>query len=546
MDDPFTSPPSTADTPHDQTINSPGLSTEISSKIGAKNNVCLASLDLDHPGPEVNSLNCDLPYDDLPSPSDKIKEAILSTCEAASQRITEAQALFAPIIRILDGHCNNNNPLIPAGQIRALTDLHEELAVVTRRHFEAFVRGASALASNNDGTMPTQKSTPTKGISQSSYAQAASSNTHSSQQLSTTNNVRQINKEPQKPSPDERLFLRLSEDDQLRTLSGYALQTLLKSKLGPDGKLLANTLPTKTGFALCPTKGNSEILAEKLSATNTLNGKLIERASPWISYRISNVPRRFGTTNDNLQLSLEPVTTFAVSDAITVAAGTPPISVTPSRDNDAQPDSPTTSWIVRFEEEHIVLPRVLYLFGYRTTSRVLPQRSSVTQCTRCWLWHNSRVCSSPTRCRLCGSSNHTEQEHKNLCAGPSEHTCPPKCIHCHGPHPADFIKCELRPCPTKSQKTKTQIAAIRRVFAESRLRSQAEAGCRNNTISGSSNLNNKTPTSIAPPSNNQSDPNPPKTVFPSASISPANNLQRTNPFEILNLQEELRNTQTNC
>lgn len=453
MDDPFTSPSLTADTPHDQTISDPDLSTKISPQIGAKNNVCLASIDLDHPGLEENSPNCDLPYDDPPSPSDKIKEALLSTCEATSQRITEAQALFAPIISILDEHCNNNNPLIPARQIRALTDLHEELAVVARRHFEAFVRGTSALASNIDGTMPTQKSTPMKGISQPSYAQAVSSNTHPSQQLSTTVNARQTNKEPQKPSPDERLFLRLSEDDQLRTLSGYALQTLPKSKLGPDGKLLANTLPTKTGFALCPTNGKSEILAEKLSAINTLSGKLIERASPWISYRISNVPRRFGTTNENLQLSLEPVTTFAVSDAITAAAGTPPISVTPSRDNDAQPDSPTTSWIVRFEDEHIIFPRVLYLFGYRTTSRILPQRSAVTQCTRCWLWHNSRVCSAPTRCRLCGSSNHTEQEHKNLCAGPSEHTCPPKCIHCHGPHPADFTKCELRPCPTKSQST---------------------------------------------------------------------------------------------
>lgn len=93
------------------------------------------------------------------------------------------------------------------------------------------------------------------------------------------------------------------------------------------------------------------------------------------------------------------------------------------------------------------------------------------------MWHNSRVCASPPRCRLCGSSQNFELENANQCAAKSGHICPPKCIHCHGPHLADIPKFELRPNPSKVSKTKTQITAIRQINAEARLCTQADAGC---------------------------------------------------------------------
>ncbi|POS83204.1 hypothetical protein EPUL_003430 [Erysiphe pulchra] len=323
---------------------------------------------LDYPDHEGNLSDCELPYDDPPG---KIEEALLSTSESASQRILAAQTIFGSIANVLDLQCQSNNEHMHANDIRALNDLCEEFRAVAKRHFEVY---------NNSHR---------KGNTPSSYAQAASPNTHLPHRASTT--IFDCNRvESRNVLSDDRLFLRLPENNQLRTLSGYALQSLLKSKLGSDGHLLANTLPTKTGFALCPTKGNSEFLAVKLSGINTLNGKPIERASPWKSYRITNVPRRYGTANDNLNISLEPVTTSSMSDAIAAAVGVPHILVTPSCDNDAQPDSPTTSWIVRFKENNIILPRPLYFFGIRTSWRILPSRTSVTQCTRCWLWHNNR------------------------------------------------------------------------------------------------------------------------------------------------------------
>lgn len=111
----------------------------------------------------------------------------------------------------------------------------------------------------------------------------------------------------------------------------------------------------------------TQTLMEKLATTNILNGKTIQRASPWKSYRISNVPRKFGTTNEYLHNHLEPVTTESMTDAIAAAVGTPPALVTPSRDKETQPDSSTTSWIIRFKEEELLSPE---RFSSLATGRV--------------------------------------------------------------------------------------------------------------------------------------------------------------------------------
>lgn len=538
----------TTNTPPKNGIETSNITVKCHPSSSIKENVYIASLDLDKPGPDAQFPDERMSYDDFPSLPGKINETLLSTTEAATQRIIEARNIFGPISNLLDGQCQAIIPDMPARHVSALTDLCEELKVVAKRHFEAYIRGIPFPLTNSehtDGKTTLRKNGTLKGISQSSFAQVVNSNTHTlPPQVPVNNNDRNAKENFKNSNSDERLFLRLTENDALRTLSGYALQTLLKTKLGSDGQLLANTLPTKTGFALCPTKGNSATLAEKLAATSTLKDKIIERASPWNSYRITNVPRKFGTTNEHLQHHLEPVTITSLTNAITTAVGSSPISVTPSRDNDANPESPTTAWIVRFKEERTPLPRVLFLFGYRTNTKLLPHRPTTVQCTRCWLWHNSRICSSPIRCRLCGSSQHTEQNHQNLCAGPVDHICPPKCIHCHGPHPSDSIKCELRPCHLRVPKTKTQIAAIRQVCAEARLHSQVEAGCRKksssenpesiNDLPVSQELHNKNTTCVTTKFSTLSSTSPPL----------ANLTQSSNPFETLNNLNDPTITQT--
>ena len=128
--------------------------------------------------------------------------------------------------------------------------------------------------------------------------------------------------------------MRLPNDSVLRGYSGYALQTLLKARLGDHNKLLSNVLPTNTGFAFCPSTGHIDDLAEKVNSVGVFGNAPIERASPWTSYRIENVPRNYGTLNENLQYCLQVISPEAFSEALKVAVGAAPVAIQASQDND--------------------------------------------------------------------------------------------------------------------------------------------------------------------------------------------------------------------
>ncbi|POS87109.1 hypothetical protein EPUL_000842 [Erysiphe pulchra] len=373
----------------------------------------LRCLDIDDPGPNPPSLY------------GRLKEVISTSKEAAGLRSSEAETLYGTVAKLLDLHCAPNTQM-PVRQARALKLFCDELAEATSKHFEAYQRPlclrrayvhANAVKSRNP---------------------KAYSHTESDHQNSTHHNS-------PKEHADDRLFLRLSNDNPLRAYSGFALLDYIRSKLGSDKDLIKDVLSTQT---------------EKIMEKKIHEDAVLEKASPWISYRISNVPRSHGSINEKLEHFLVPVTLDSISDAIASAAGAKPVSISPFKDQSGFPDSPNPTWIVRLPEAHIRLPRVLFLFYYRTTTR---------------LWHNSRVCASSPRFRLWGSSQHSELEHASHCADGSGHICPPNCIHCHGPHPADDPKCELRPNPSRAPKTKTQIFIKCQISSEARLRIQADA-----------------------------------------------------------------------
>ncbi|KAI1005320.1 hypothetical protein K3495_g2898 [Podosphaera aphanis] len=366
--------------------------------------------------------------------------------------------------------------------LNALKNLRPELAAVAARHFDAYTRGnlvskpPTSAAPELIGDHKRDSHTPAP-----SYATAAchgrSGPVIHNTRGQNIQGLSGLQASGRSYRPDDRLFVHLNEESRLHKLSAYAIQSHLRSKLGAESQLLANVQPTKTGFALCPNDGNTSKLKDKIESIGFFGDAALEPASLWVSYRIQYVRCRHGAINDDMEHCLKPVTATAMHDTLTAAVGVSSTAVLPSRDNEAYPNSPSTTWIARFPVSHRQLPRTPFLFGCRTTTRVLPQRHSVIQYTRCWLWHNSRTCASPPRFRLCGTSQHTEDGHGNQYAATSEHICPPRCIHCHGPHPADDIKRELRPKASSSPKTKAQVSAIRQISAESRLRRQTEAGC---------------------------------------------------------------------
>ena len=141
----------------------------------------------------------------------------------------------------------------------------------------------------------------------------------------------------------------------------------------------------------------------------------------------------------------------------------------------ANPQEPIATWLVKYPIEASLSLRNLRLFGIRTNARTLPRRTTVIQCGRCFQWHNERSCARSHHCRLCGSTQHLENSHPT-CNG-SSHVCPPRCIHCHGPHPADDPNCPLRPRPNQKPVTKKAKAELRSAGAAARLASRQKAGC---------------------------------------------------------------------
>jgi hypothetical protein len=112
-----------------------------------------------------------------------------------------------------------------------------------------------------------------------------------------------------------------------------------------------------------------------------------------------------------------------------------------------------------------------------TNAQRLSRRTKTIQCNRCWIWHNSRSCARNPRCRLYGFMQHTEEGHANHCSALAPHVCPPRCLHCHGPHLVDYEQCLLRPSKSGSRCTKAQQAEIRKTCSLNLAKARSESNC---------------------------------------------------------------------
>ncbi|EED15778.1 hypothetical protein TSTA_009030 [Talaromyces stipitatus ATCC 10500] len=391
-----------------------------------------------------------------PGTDGPLQTALLESTSAATTRASEGQKIFSPIAAFLDKHRSQTTGLAPH-LLRALTALSDDLASVAQRHFSAYISGLEQSTYATITQYAPVKSTPT---------------THSKAHV----------KKPmplvKQPLPDNRLFVRLPADHAARKMEAYAIYSSLRSQLNSNSSALKEVQATKTGFALCPSSPEALLTleAQKEIISAFFVNCQIERSSRWVSYRVTNVPRKVGQILDG-QYSLIPVNPTLLSSEISETTRLKPISISETATSAANPDTLSSSWFVNFPEgTKLPLPIQLRLFGTITNARHLSKRTTVIQCTRCWKWHNARSCARPSRCRLCGSSEHTEQGHVNRCTALEPHQCPPRCIHCHGPHPADFPECLLRP-KGNSKHTKAQQAEIRKSCAINLAKARTEGGC---------------------------------------------------------------------
>jgi hypothetical protein len=422
-------------------------------------------------------------------PVGPLQAALQETTTTATARALEGQKIFSPIAAFLDNHRRQNVGLTPR-QLGALAALSNDLANIAQQHFNAYISGApltNAPLTLNPAPAPAPlppsppPSRPPSGLAQSTYASVTRSppvkNDVATRQINSDTKIGRL--ATKLPPPDNRLFVRLPENHLAKSMDAYAIHTSLRFHLGTNGKLLKGVQSIKTGFALLPASIEAlpALEAQKEAVAAFFKDCQIERSSRWISYRVTNVPRKVGRLAGS-QYSTIPINPEILSSEITESTGLNPVSITETATSAANTNTISSSWFINFSEDSKAnLPARLSLFGMIANAQLLTRRTKVVQCNRCWNWHNARSCARQPRCRLCGSTQHTEEDHINRCSSQPPHTCPPRCLHCHGPHPADYEKCLLRPGKAGTRCSKAQQAEIRKISSLELAKAREERQC---------------------------------------------------------------------
>jgi hypothetical protein len=416
-----------------------------------------------------------------------LSESLLAVTTAASTRAEEATLLFSNIASMLDAQLQGEpEKAVPHHLRKSFYAFCQDISTVAQHHFDSHVRGAPrppppytfpSSRSSSPITPPSAIGSPTPTEETTAHEPVAAPEAHRAQaQRHTPTYASVITRPtptprashqptkkalPKTPPPDNRLFVRLPEDHVLRAVSTYSIQNDLNKAL--EKKLVKEIQTTRTGFALCPlspeAQDSLEALIPQITALFSEKGPcVVEKASNLVSYRIALIPRSFQGFQDN-QVTQIRVTPEHLSSALTEELGSTPTQVVETRHSSEALHTFSSSWIARFPSGTPTLPRSPLLFGARASVKLLPKRVAVIQCNRCLMWHNERTCARLARCRLCGSTTHAENEHTPCST--IAHPCPPRCFHCHGPHPADSLECLLRPKPNQVALTKQQKAQIR-------------------------------------------------------------------------------------
>ena len=421
-------------------------------------------------------------------PAQTLSQSLLDIAKAASARTEEGQQIFCPISAIWDNYLQTDAVRkLPTRLRKPLTALCAEISSVANKHFDAYIKGTYpvpasqkpqpqspvSLPSGTDHLTPTSTAPPSPPTS---YAQAAAMDGPSCHQPTRKPPLQAAKAKPTRP--DTRLFVRISPEHSARAAGAFAVLTALKRSLGEHAHLLKEVLSVSTGFALCADSMESLTALESHTdtMTNTINNCKIERQAPWTTYRIDNVPRSVRTLDPHGQVTNNEVTDGILFESICDATGQTPIRAVETK-RSTEANLFNTSWSVNFlTDSHQLIPRTLRILGTTTNPRLVTYKPKTVQCTRCFLWHNTRSCSRVQRCRICGAGNHTEETHTTSCTAAKPHSCPARCIHCGGPHPADDLNCPLRPV-LKALKTKSQKEAITKASKAARSRAVAAAKC---------------------------------------------------------------------
>lgn len=419
---------------------------------------------------------------------ESLTEILLSTTSAAATRNEEATLLFQNIACILDDALHLDH--LPHHLHNVLRDFITDLNTVARRHFERHVNAlprppppysnkmettTEFTTRSNAAEKKTIFATPAPNLpAKPSRTFAAVATTP---KLNQTQRQIQQQNHPQTSNPsrsfsgnDNRLLVRVSAEHPALSMSPYAVMQQLNNFL--ESKIVREIQKIKTGFAICPISAEAqEILYTRMEAIesfiSTQGECKVEKPQDYQAYRLSGVPRTYTGFNGSTLAPVE-ITASTIATALEELTNVAPIKILETKGSSENQYMDQKNWIVLYPRGS-QLSRSLPLFGVRIPAKLLPKRTRIPQCGRCFGWHNERSCVRASRCRLCGSTQHIEKDHTS-CDPTRPHACPPKCVNCHGPHPADSLECLIRPNKDNVLPDKRQITQIRHAAAAARLR----------------------------------------------------------------------------
>ncbi|KAL5611451.1 uncharacterized protein BROUX77_001607 [Berkeleyomyces rouxiae] len=235
---------------------------------------------------------------------------------------------------------------------------------------------------------------------------------------------------------DDRIFVRLVSGSDKREADSFIVTNQLRALSDSIKGALLGAYHIRTGFALKPrnAEGRAALLEQSEAIKEWFGpGTTIDKASVCDAYIVGPVNRYISLGSAG---SAE-VTPDMIAECFEAATKATPEHVSPSyKGNEA-------TFVVKIPAEGTKVPRQIRMGSRLILTRLLLERPKAQkQCTKCFAWHNEKLCARAQLCRHCGSSEHASDEHPTCCTVP--HECVSKCIICRGPHPADDPECPLR------------------------------------------------------------------------------------------------------
>jgi hypothetical protein len=410
-----------------------------------------------------------------------LSRILSETVKATTDRAQEGYTLFGPIAALWDEYLQSDAVRkLPQRHRKPLELLCKEISKLSLTHFDAYIKGirpdtGSPPPAKAKASPPTTATAP--NLAATTYASIAATPPPAPGPETVSRKKVIFRKPLPQARPDTRLFLRIGPENIARETGPFAVLTALRNALGPEAKLLREVQAIKSGYALCT--GSIEALTALETKIPLLESLFtdckIERQPNWVSYRLSNIPRTVTTLGSNGSLISHPVNPVILAESIQFTAEQSPVRSVETKTS-SESSSFHTTWIISFDRaSHQPLPRTLRILGSAVYCTIIPPRTTVIQCTRCFHWHNARSCVRPLSCRVCGSKTHNESQHITRCGSDLPHQCPARCLHCGGPHFADDTSCPLR--PGKRPLSKTEKNSILKTTKAARKRAYIAAGC---------------------------------------------------------------------